>query len=72
MLQESCFELHPELGVLKKRIESLGFGPVCLSGSGSSMFCITNDRNEEGVRTYRDKLERDFGCRSVFVNNNGW
>jgi 4-diphosphocytidyl-2-C-methyl-D-erythritol kinase len=72
MLQKSCFELHPELGVLKKRIESLGIGPVCLSGSGSSMFCIINDGNEEGVRTYRDELERDFGCRSVFVNNNGW
>jgi 4-diphosphocytidyl-2-C-methyl-D-erythritol kinase len=72
MLQESCFELHPNLGVLKKRIESLGIGPVCLSGSGSSMFCIINGRNEEGVRTYRDELERDFGCRSVFVNNNGW
>ncbi|MGA2094085.1 MAG: hypothetical protein ABSH16_11885 [Sedimentisphaerales bacterium] len=72
MLQESCFELHPNLGVLKKRIESLGIRPVCLSGSGSSMFCVINDRNEEGVRTYRDELERDFGCRSVFVNNNGW
>jgi 4-diphosphocytidyl-2-C-methyl-D-erythritol kinase len=72
MLQKSCFELHPELGVLKKRIELLGIRPVCLSGSGSSMFCIINDRNEEGVRTYRDELERDFGCRSVFVNNNGW
>jgi 4-diphosphocytidyl-2-C-methyl-D-erythritol kinase len=72
MLQKSCFELHPELGVLKKRIESLGIGPFCLSGSGSSMFWIINDRNEEGVRTYRDELERDFGCRSVFVNNNGW
>ncbi len=72
MLQESCFELHPNLGVLKKRIESFGIGPVCLSGSGSSMFCIINDRNEEGVRTYRNELERDFGCRSLFVNNNGW
>jgi 4-diphosphocytidyl-2-C-methyl-D-erythritol kinase len=72
MLQESCFELHPYLGVLKKRIESFGIGPVCLSGSGSSMFCIINDGNEEGVRKYTDELERDFGCRSVFVNNNGW
>jgi 4-diphosphocytidyl-2-C-methyl-D-erythritol kinase len=72
MLQESCFELHPKLGVLKKRIESLGIRPVCLSGSGSSMFCIINGRNEEGVRTYRDELKHDFDCRSVFVNNNGW
>jgi 4-diphosphocytidyl-2-C-methyl-D-erythritol kinase len=72
MLQESCFELHQNLGVLKKRIESLGIRPVCLSGSGSSMFCIINGSNEERIGTYREKLERDFGCRSVFVNNNSW
>lgn len=72
MLQESCFELHPNLGVLKKRIESLGIRPVCLSGSGSSMFCIINDRNEERIERYREKIERDFNCRSVFVNSSSW
>ena len=72
MLQESCFEMHPELGVLKKKIESLGIRPVGLSGSGSSMFCIINNRNEEGVKTYRDKLEQELGCKSIIVNNNSW
>jgi 4-diphosphocytidyl-2-C-methyl-D-erythritol kinase len=72
MLQESCFELHPELGVLKKRIESLGIRPVCLSGSGSSMYCIISRSNEEKVGTCRDKLEPDYGCRSVIVSNNTW
>ncbi|MCJ7729742.1 MAG: 4-(cytidine 5'-diphospho)-2-C-methyl-D-erythritol kinase [Sedimentisphaerales bacterium] len=72
MLQESCFELHTELGELKKRIESLGVRPVCLSGSGSSMFSIINNSNEEGVNGYRDKLERDYGCKSIIVNNNSW
>jgi 4-diphosphocytidyl-2-C-methyl-D-erythritol kinase len=72
MLQESCFELHTELGELKKRIESLGVRPMCLSGSGSSMFCIINNSNEEGVKAYRDKLERDYGCKSIIVNNNSW
>jgi 4-diphosphocytidyl-2-C-methyl-D-erythritol kinase len=72
MLEESCFEMHPELGVLKKKIESLGIRPVGLSGSGSSMFCIINNRNEEGVKTYRDKLEQELGCKSYIVNNNSW
>jgi 4-diphosphocytidyl-2-C-methyl-D-erythritol kinase len=72
MLQESCFELHTELEELKKRIESLGVRPVCLSGSGSSMFCIINKSNEEGVKAYRDKLEQELGCKSFIVNNNSW
>ena len=72
MLQESSFELHPELGVLKKKIESLGIRPLCLSGSGSSMFCIINDRNEEAVKTNRDNLAQDCRCRSIIVRNNMW
>ncbi len=72
MLEESCYELHPELGMLKKRIEKFGVGPVCLSGSGSSMYCIINDRNEEAITAYRDKLEQEFGCRVFIVNNNSW
>jgi 4-diphosphocytidyl-2-C-methyl-D-erythritol kinase len=72
MLQESCFELHPELKELKKRIESLGIRPVCLSGSGSSMYCIINTGNEETVMAYRDKIEQEFGCKSIIVNNNSW
>ncbi len=72
ILAESCFELHTELVELKKTIESLGIRPVCLSGSGSSMFCIINRNNEEGVKRYRDELERDYGCKSIIVNNNSW
>jgi 4-diphosphocytidyl-2-C-methyl-D-erythritol kinase len=72
MLQESCFELHPELKELKKRIERAGIRPLCLSGSGSSMYCVINNRNEEGVKAYRENLARDFSCGSVIVNNNSW
>ena len=71
MLQESSFELHPELGVLKKKIESLGIRPVCLSGSGSSMYCIVDGSNEEGVMAYQKKLA-DNGVRSIIVKNNMW
>ncbi len=71
MLQTSCFELHDELAELRTRIESLGIGPLCLSGSGSAMFCIVNN-NVEGVQTYRHKLQELFGCSSIIVNNISW
>jgi len=72
MLLKSCFELHRALAGLKARIESYGIIPVCLSGSGSAMFCIINDNNQEGVRRNRDKLEEEFSCRSIVVTNNRW
>jgi 4-diphosphocytidyl-2-C-methyl-D-erythritol kinase len=37
MLQISCFSLYEELAELKAEIESLGVGPLCLSGSGSAL-----------------------------------
>ena len=77
MLQESCFELNTELGELKKRIERAGIGPVCLSGSGSSMYCIINKGNEEKIKAYQtnpaaSRVARDFSFRSIIVNNNRW
>jgi 4-diphosphocytidyl-2-C-methyl-D-erythritol kinase len=77
MLQESCFELHPELEELKKRIERAGIRPLCLSGSGSSMYCVINKGNEERIEAYRNnsaasELARDFSCGNVIVNNNSW
>ncbi len=70
MLQTSCFDLHKELAELKTRIESLGFGQLCLSGSGSSMFLIVD--GEEKARQYQRKLEEQIGCKSVIVSNNRW
>jgi 4-diphosphocytidyl-2-C-methyl-D-erythritol kinase len=72
MLSKSCFELHNEIVELKGKIERLGIGPLCLSGSGSAMFCIINNDNEEGVRKYQHKLQHDFGCGSIIVSNNSW
>ncbi len=72
MLLKSCFELYKALAGLKAGMESYGIIPVCLSGSGSAMFCIINDSNQEGVRKNRDKLKEDFSCRSIIVTNNRW
>jgi 4-diphosphocytidyl-2-C-methyl-D-erythritol kinase len=72
MLETSCFSLYKELAELKAKIESLGIGPLCLSGSGSAMFCIMNSRDEERARENTRKLEQQIGCKSIIVNNNRW
>jgi 4-diphosphocytidyl-2-C-methyl-D-erythritol kinase len=71
MLQNSCFGLHSELAELKDRIESSGFAPCCLSGSGSAMFYIM-DADEEKAGQSRIKLEKEIGCRILIVRNNSW
>jgi 4-diphosphocytidyl-2-C-methyl-D-erythritol kinase len=72
MLQESCFELNAKLRKLKKGIERTGIGSVCLSGSGSAMYCIINKGNEEKIATYQNKLAQEFCCKSIILNNNRW
>ena len=72
MLEASCFSLYKELGELKTKIESLGIGPCCLSGSGSVVFCIMDSGDEERARQHQCKLEENIGCKSVIVTNNRW
>ncbi len=72
MLRRTCFHLFEELGKLEVAIESLGAGPICLSGSGSAMFCIPSDRGMEHLEELRDKITDSLGCRSIIVGNNRW
>jgi 4-diphosphocytidyl-2-C-methyl-D-erythritol kinase len=72
MLQESCFELENILDKLKKKIQSLGIGPCCLSGSGSTLFCIFESGDESKTIEYTNKIEKETGCKSVIVRNNPW
>jgi len=72
MLEKSCFSLYKELAELKRDTESLGIGPVCLSGSGSAMFTIIENNDIERGRQNKSKLERIIGCKSVIVRNNRW
>jgi 4-diphosphocytidyl-2-C-methyl-D-erythritol kinase len=72
MLQISCFGLVKELAKLKAKIESLGIGPVCLSGSGSAMFCIIEDRDIKSAESYSAQLAEKIGCKSIIVRNNRW
>lgn len=72
MLEASCFSIANDLAELKAEIESLGIRPVCLSGSGSAMFYVVEDRDEERARTYKHRLEEKTGCNTIIVNNNTW
>jgi 4-diphosphocytidyl-2-C-methyl-D-erythritol kinase len=72
MLQTSSFGLVKGLAELKAKIESLDFGPCCLSGSGPTMFCIIESGDEERARQYKDKVEEKIGCKSIIVSNNRW
>jgi 4-diphosphocytidyl-2-C-methyl-D-erythritol kinase len=71
MLEKSCLELHRELLELKSHLESLGVGRVCLSGSGSAMFCMIAIADRDTER-YQSMLRDSFGCESLIVNGNRW
>jgi 4-diphosphocytidyl-2-C-methyl-D-erythritol kinase len=72
MLESSCFHLYEELGALKEAVESLGVGPVCLSGSGSTMFSLVDSPDAESLETLRDRIRARTGCKTAVVRNNGW
>ena len=72
MLQISCFDIYKDIKKLKKRIESLGIGPLCLSGSGGVMYCIIENKGEKKAKEYQRVLEERLNCKSVIVNNNRW
>ena len=72
MLEKSCFRLVKSLAELKSEVELLGIGPCCLSGSGSTMFCLIESGDEEIARQYKHKLEEKIGCKSIIASNNRW
>jgi len=72
MLQRSCFHLYEELGELREAVESLGVGPVCLSGSGSTMFFLLDDADAGCPEKVRDQVAERTGCRCIIVRSNRW
>jgi 4-diphosphocytidyl-2-C-methyl-D-erythritol kinase len=72
MLERSCFQLYEELGELKKAVASLDVGPVCLSGSGSTMFIVWNEEDLDHLDNRREIQMKKTGCGSTVVRNNRW
>ena len=72
MLEKGCFSLAESIAELKAKIMSFDIGPCCLSGSGSTMFCLIKSGDEEIARHYKLVLEEKIGCKSIIASNNRW
>jgi 4-diphosphocytidyl-2-C-methyl-D-erythritol kinase len=72
MLERPCFHLFPELEQLKHRTESLEIGSVCLSGSGSTLYCILGNGASDTLEDARDRIAKKTDVRCVTVRNNKW
>ena len=72
MLERSCFVLHPEIASLKNSIENLGITPLCLSGSGSTLYHFMETPDRATARQQRRMIETEIGCGSIVVHSNSW
>lgn len=72
MLEESCFNLYAELGRLKAETESLGIGPLCLSGSGAAMFCMIENGDRERAILFQNQIHNQIGCTCIIAASNRW
>ncbi len=72
MLAPCCFRLHTELAELKSKVESWGLRPLCLSGSGSTLYYIMNKKAKANLGEYQQKIGGISGCKSIVVSNNRW
>ncbi len=72
MLEACCYGAFERLGQLKETLESLGIGPVCLSGSGSTLYTIVQGTDVRHLDSQRDRIKSKTGCRSIVVRSNPW
>ena len=72
MLAISCYDLYEEIATLESAIKSLGLRDVCLSGSGSAMYCLVSDLSDTDVKHYQSMLLEKLNCNSLLVNSNRW
>lgn len=72
MLELSCFGLNRKLAELKEEIERLNIGHCCLSGSGSTLFCLFESGDESKIRKYQNIVKENIGCNCLIANNNRW
>jgi 4-diphosphocytidyl-2-C-methyl-D-erythritol kinase len=70
-LESSAFQISPELGVLRKSLESLLSVPIRLSGSGSALFALFDTREQALSASERvGSSYKELGC--WVVKNNTW
>lgn len=64
-LEQPAFEIRPELGRLRERIELALARPVRMSGSGSSLFALFDEQPEAHARA--EMMGNTFGVRAIAV-----
>ena len=58
VLEESSFELVPEIKTIKDELKEIGFKIVLMSGSGSSVFALTTDKKL--IKAANKRLENKY------------
>lgn len=71
MLESGCFRMNQELQTLKNACEQHSNLKICLSGSGSAMYGLTTDLDED-LCQLQTTLKTDYNCESRVINNNRW
>ncbi|NLE28138.1 MAG: 4-(cytidine 5'-diphospho)-2-C-methyl-D-erythritol kinase [Phycisphaerae bacterium] len=70
-LESSAFTINPELGELRRSLESLLSVPVRLSGSGSALFALFDTRDQAAQASLRVQSSfKELTC--WVVKNNTW
>lgn len=73
MLSKSCFGLERGLAEAKDNIERRGIGNVCLSGSGSAMFCMVGPAASDAqLSSLQNAIRQETGYRSVIIHSIRW
>jgi 4-diphosphocytidyl-2-C-methyl-D-erythritol kinase len=71
MLENSCLSLYSQLAKLKAKAESLGVEPLHLTGSGSALFRVFEEKDKKKADENKRKLE-EMSCKSVIVRSTRW
>ena len=73
MLSQSCFDLERGLAEAKNRLERRGIGRICLSGSGSAMYCIVDSATcDAELESLQNAISQETDYRSVIIHSIRW
>lgn len=72
MLAKTCFALNNKLALLKTEIENICQLPALLSGSGSALFVVLDDKDYLKAKFFQREIESSLDCNSIIVFNNQW
>jgi len=67
-LEQPAFKLLPKLSLLQQTLQQQGFQHVMLSGSGSSLFCLS----DKAITPLLDPSHKVFSCSFTKRKQGGW